>query len=182
MKHGNCRSGCAGVMALSIAWLAVTLATPAQAQTSASADIKSREGKDLGKIRLTETTAGLLIAVKLKGLPAGSHGFHAYEVGKCDGDFTSAGAIYNPLGARHGFLVEEGPMAGDLPNLIVPANGEIEVELLSPFLTLSKQADESLLDADGAALLIREKPDDYRTDPEGETGARIACGVIVANK
>ena len=162
--------------------IALAMSAPVAAQATATAQVKSREGKDLGLIKLTETAAGLLLSVKLKGLPPGPHGFHAYEVGKCEGDFSSAGAIYNPLGAKHGLLAEDGPMAGDLPNLIVPANGEIEVELLSPFLALTKQGDEALLDGDGATLVIRERADDYRTDPEGDSGGRIACGVIATVK
>lgn len=167
--------------ALAVA-LILTGTLPAAAETTATAAMKSRDGKDLGQIKMVETTAGLLLSVKLKGLPPGPHGFHAYEVGKCEGDFSSAGAIYNPLGAKHGLLAEDGPMAGDLPNLIVPANGEIEVELLSPFLALSKHGDEALVDADGAALIIRERADDYRTDPDGDSGGRIACGVIATVK
>lgn len=178
MKVLNRRLGHWSLALLGCLWLAA----PARAQSTAVADIKSRDGKDLGSVRMVETHAGLLMSLKLKGLSPGAHGFHAYEVGKCEGDFSSAGAIYNPLGAKHGFLNDEGPMAGDLPNLIVPASGEVELELLSPFLTLTKQADESLLDADGAALIVREKADDHRTDPDGETGARIACGVIVTVK
>ncbi len=155
---------------------------PPAGAAAAIAEMKARDGKSLGTIRLTETTAGLLISVKLKGLPSGPRGFHVNEAGKCDGDFASAGAIYNPLGAKHGLLNEDGPMAGDLPNLFVPANGEVEVELVSHFLTLSKQTDVTLLDADGAAFIIRERPDDYLTDPDGNTGARIACGIIVPAK
>ena len=162
--------------------LAFVGGTQVAAQTTATASMKARDGKDLGLVKIVETTAGLLLTVKLRGLPPGAHGFHVYEAGKCEGDFTTAGTIYNPLGARHGFLSEEGPMAGDLPNLIVPANGEVDLELLSPFLSLSKQTDESLLDGDGAAIVIRERADDYRSDPEGETGSRIACGVIAASK
>lgn len=164
------------------ALLCLATALPTAAETVATAAMKSRDGKELGQIRMTDTTAGLLLSIKLKGLPPGPHGFHAYEVGKCEGDFSSAGAIYNPLGAKHGFLSEDGPMAGDLPNLIVPANGEVEVELLSPFLALAKHGDEALLDADGAALVIRERADDYRTDPEGDSGSRIACGIITTVK
>ncbi len=169
-------------IAIAFALLAAAHPVCAQAQTAATATMKSRDGKELGQVRLVETHGGLLINLKLKGVPPGPHGFHAYEIGKCEGDFSSAGAIYNPLGAKHGFLNDEGPMAGDLPNLLVPANGEIEVELVSSFLTLTKHGDEALLDADGAALIIRERADDHRTEPEGDSGARIACGVIVLAK
>jgi superoxide dismutase, Cu-Zn family len=142
------------------------------------AEIKSRDGKDLGKIRIIETTAGVLIRVKLKGLPPGAHGFHVTGIGKCEGDFESAGPIYNPLGAKHGFLNAEGPMAGDLPNLVVSASGDVEMDLVSAFVTLNKESEDSLLDNDGAALVIYEKPDDYKSEPIGNAGARIACGVI----
>ena len=143
-------------------------------------EMKDRGGKSLGTVTLLETTAGTLLKVQLKGLPPGPHGFQIHEVGKCDGDFSSAGAIYNPLGAKHGFLSEEGPMVGDLPNLIAGANGQVEAELLSPFVTLSKDAEESLFDADGSSILILERADDYLTDPDGNAGAAIACGVIAA--
>ncbi len=154
----------------------------AASPNSATAELKGRDGRPLGTARFVETMAGLLITLKLKSLPPGPHGLHVTEIGRCEGDFESAGAIYNPLGAKHGFLNEEGPMAGDLPNLIVAASGDVEVELLSPFLMFSKQGDDALLDADGAAIIVREKADDHRTDPDGESGARIACGVIAATK
>jgi superoxide dismutase, Cu-Zn family len=146
----------------------------------ASAEIKTRDGKDLGKIRIIETTAGVLIRVKLKGLVPGAHGFQITDKGKCEGDFESAGGIYNPLGAKHGYLNAEGPMAGDLPNLIVPANGEIEIDLASAFVTLNKESEDSLLDNDGAAFVIHQNADDYKSDPSGNAGPRIACGVISA--
>lgn len=148
----------------------------------AQAEIKARDGRDLGRVKFVETTSGVLLRVRLKGLPAGRHGFHIHENGSCEGEFESAGAIYNPLGAKHGYLNDEGPMVGDMPNLIVPASGEIEVDFVSPFATLSKDAEDTLIDANGAAIVIFEKPDDYTSDPEGNAGARIACGVILATK
>jgi superoxide dismutase, Cu-Zn family len=148
----------------------------------AQAEMHMRDGRDIGRIKLIETTSGVLLRVRLKGLPAGSHGFHIHEQGKCEGDFESAGGIYNPLGAKHGFLNDEGPMVGDLPNLNVPASGEIEIDLVSPFATMSKDAEDTLIDANGAAFVIFEKADDYKTDPDGGAGARIACGPIVAVK
>lgn len=148
----------------------------------AVAEIKSRDGKELGKAKVVETTAGVLIKVKLAGLKPGPHGFQLTDVGKCDGDFASAGKVLNPLGARHGFLHEEGPMVGNLPNLFASAAGEVEVEMLSPFVTLSKDSEESLFDADGTAFVLFEGEDDYKTEPEGNAGARIACGVVAAGK
>jgi Cu-Zn family superoxide dismutase len=148
----------------------------------ATAEIKGRDGKEMGSITIVEATSGVLLRVKLKGLSPGAHGFHLHEVGKCEGDFSSAGQIYNPLGAKHGFLNEEGPMSGDLPNLFASAAGEVDVEIFSPFATLNKDAEEALLDANGAAFVIFEKADDYTSESDGNAGARIACGVIAASK
>ena len=145
---------------------------------TAFADMRARDGREVGRIEMVETVSGVLLKVKLRGLPPGPKGFHVHETGTCDGDFRSAGKIYNPLGGKHGFLHEEGPMVGDLPNLIVGQTGEVEVELISPFLTLSKDSEESLRDADGSALLIKEGPDDYRSQPAGKSGAAIACGIV----
>jgi len=144
----------------------------------ATAKLKLADGKDAGTISFMEATAGVLLKFDLSGLPPGAHAIHVHESGKCDGDFSGAGGIYNPLGAKHGFLHDEGPMAGDLPN--IHADGKAIGEMLSPFLTLSKDAEETLFDPDGSSIVIFEKPDDYESDPEGGAGRRIACGVITA--
>jgi len=146
----------------------------------ATAKMKLANGADAGTITLMEATAGVLLKFDLVGLPTGPHGIHVHENGQCAGDFSSSGAIYNPLGAKHGFLHDEGPMAGDLPNVHVSADGKASGEFLSPFLTLSKEAEETLFDGDGASIVIFEKPDNYESDPEGDSGKRIACGGILA--
>lgn len=105
----------------------------------------------------------------------GTHAIHVHEVGVCEGDFESAGGHLAPKRKTHGFLREGGPHAGDLPNLFVPASGELVVDLTAHALSLS---DGTLYDADGAALVIHERGDDYRSDPSGASGARIACGRI----
>ncbi|HMN38209.1 MAG TPA: superoxide dismutase family protein [Hyphomicrobium sp.] len=147
---------------------------------TATARMKLADGADAGVITLMEGTAGVLMKFELKGLKPGPHGMHVHESSACEGDFSSSGAIYNPLGAKHGYLHEEGPMAGDLPNIHVAADGTASGELLSPFLTLSKEAEETLFDSDGASIVIFEKPDDYVSDPEGNSGGRVACGAITA--
>lgn len=149
---------------------------------TATAAIKLANGTDAGIVTLTEGTAGVLFKFELKGLPPGPHAVHVYETGKCEGDFTSAGGIYNPLGAKHGFLHDEGPMAGDLPNIYAGADGSVSAEILSPFLTLSTEAEESLFDADGAAVIVQEKPDNYEAEPDGDSGARVGCGLISIRK
>jgi Cu-Zn family superoxide dismutase len=149
---------------------------------TATAMIKLATGGDAGTVTFTAGTAGVLLKFELKGLPPGPHAVHVYETGTCEGNFDSAGGIYNPLGARHGFLAEEGPMAGDLPNIHAGADGTVTAEMLSPFLTLSADTDESLFDADGASLVILANADDYETDPDGGAGSRLGCGVIIPNK
>lgn len=166
----------AGLALAAVAGPAVAIGEKAQA------DIRGRDGKDLGVVAVVETTSGVLLKVRLKGLSPGPHGFHLHESMKCEGDFSSAGAIYNPLGAKHGFLNDEGPMAGDLPNLYANAQGEVELDLLSPFVTLNKDAEESVFDTDGTSIVIFEKADDYVSEPDGNAGARIACGPLLVGK
>jgi Cu-Zn family superoxide dismutase len=149
---------------------------------AATAEMKLASGAVAGTVTFVEGTAGVLLKFDLKGLPPGAHAVSVHDVGTCDGDFASAGEIYNPLGAKHGFINDEGPMAGDLTNIYAGADGTVISEALSPFLTLSSDAEETLFDADGASLVIGEKPDDYASEPDGASGRRIACGVIKASK
>lgn len=171
-----------GVQRLAVVSLVLTLAAgPAAAVGEvAVAKIKLANGTDAGTVTFMEATGGVLIKYDLSGLPPGPHALHVHETGKCEGDLSSAGAIYNPLGAKHGYLNDEGPMAGDLPNIHAGADGKTTGELISPFLTLNKDSEESLFDADGASVVLFEQPDDYVTEPEGNAGGRIACGTIVA--
>ncbi len=157
------------------------MSVPASATgETATAAIKMADGSDAGTVTLTEATSGVLIKFELKGLPPGAHGVHVHEGGSCEGDLSGAGGIYNPLGAKHGFLHDEGPMAGDLPNIHADAAGNVLSEVLSPFLTLSKEAEDTLFDADGSSIVIFEKADDYETDPDGGAGKPIGCGKLVA--
>ncbi len=149
---------------------------------TATAVLKSASGSAAGMVTFTEGSAGVLLKFDIKGLPPGPHAVHIYETGKCEGDFASAGGIYNPLGAKHGFLAEEGPMAGDLPNIYAAADGSVIAEILSPALSLSANAEEGLFDDDGAAVVILEKADDYETEPDGGSGLRLACGVVSLKK
>lgn len=170
-------SGLASLAVLSL----VSAASPAAAVgEGATAIIKLADGTEAGTVTFTEATSGVLIKFDLKGLKPGAHAVHVHDAEKCEGDFSSAGGIYNPLGAKHGFLHDEGPMAGDLPNIHADAAGTVLSEVLSPFLTLSKEAEETLFDADGSSIVVFEKPDDYESDPDGGGGARIGCGKITA--
>lgn len=140
----------------------------------ASAAMMSPEGEPLGSVELAQRESGTVITAKLEGLPEGAHAFHVHEIGQCEPPFDSAGGHFNPTGAHHGIGSAEGPHAGDLPNIYVPASGELTFEMFNTRLPV----DGMLLDGDGAAIVIHEGPDDYETDPAGAAGPRIACGVL----
>lgn len=152
-------------------------ATPAVAQT-ASATLKNAEGKDVGTAQLSQTPTGVLINLALTGAPAGEHAFHVHAVGKCEPPFTTAGGHFNPGAKKHGIMAAEGHHAGDMPNLHIPASGELAVEVMNSSITLEKGKPNSVFGPDGTALVIHAGKDDYKTDPTGDAGGRIACGVI----
>jgi Cu-Zn family superoxide dismutase len=155
--------------------LAIGLALTAgvAAQSGAKADIKNAQGQSIGSATLTETPHGVLLSVNLTAAPAGPHAFHIHGVGKCEAPFTSAGGHLNPAGKKHGLKSAEGPHAGDLPNITVPAGGALTFEVLAAGVTMA-----SVLDADGAAVVLHAGVDDYASDPAGAAGDRIACGVV----
>ena len=147
------------------------------AEGAASATLKDPDGKEVGIAKLTETPNGVLIALDVSGIPAGVHAFHVHAVGKCEGpDFKSAGPHFNPDDAKHGIMSQHGPHAGDMPNLEVPADGKLKVEVLNTLVRL--KGENSVFDNDGAAVVIHAKADDYKTDPAGDAGDRVACGVL----
>jgi len=154
---------------------ALTLSAAAQ---GAKSTLKNTEGKEVGSATLTQTPAGVLIKLSVKGLPPGERAFHIHGVGKCEPPFASAGPHFNPAGKKHGMLAAEGHHAGDLPNLHVPASGELTVEVLNAAVTLEKGKANSLFGPGGTALVIHAGKDDYKSDPAGDAGGRIACGLI----
>jgi superoxide dismutase, Cu-Zn family len=163
----------------SLGLLLLSAMDPAVAAGSAAvAELKLADGTSAGTVTLSEMAAGVLLKIDLKGLPPGPHGFHVHEAGKCEADFSSAGQIYNPLGAKHGFLNDEGPMAGDLPNIVAGPDGAARAEMMSTYLHLNMDGDDTLFGPAGTAIVVYEKADDYQTDPDGGAGKRVACGVI----
>jgi Cu-Zn family superoxide dismutase len=151
----------------------------AQAQSpTAKAALKDAAGKDVGTVQLIQTPHGVLLKMTLKGAVPGEHAFHIHAVGKCEAPFTSAGGHFNPASKKHGMEATEGAHAGDMPNLHIPANGELTIEVANHMVSLVKGQPNSLFDADGSALIIHAGVDDYKTDPTGNAGDRIACGVI----
>lgn len=150
---------------------------PAAAQTARAA-LQDAQGQDAGTVELTETPAGVLLNVAVRGLPPGEHAIHVHAVGKCEPPFDSAGGHFNPGSKKHGLLVPAGPHAGDMPNLHLPESGEAVIEILNPAITLEKGKPNSVFGPDGAAIVIHAAVDDYKSDPAGNAGGRIVCGVI----
>ena len=131
-------------------------------------------GQSIGSVRAWQTAGGVTFRIEATGLPHGVHGLHVHAVGRCDPpDFKTAGAHWNPAGRQHGMNNPAGPHAGDLPNVEVAANG-----VLGATVTLPGASMATLIDADGAALVLHASADDYVTDPSGNSGARIACAVL----
>lgn len=158
--------------------IALLAAFSAQAQT-AKASLKDATGKDVGQVQLIQTPHGVLLKMSLKGMPQGERAFHVHAVGKCEPPFASAGPHFNPAGKKHGMEAAEGAHAGDMPNLHIPASGELVIEVADAKLSLVKGQSNSVFDADGSAIVIHAGADDYKTDPAGNAGDRIACGIIM---
>lgn len=147
----------------------------------AMVELKSADGKTVGSAHLMPTKDGVSMSVSVKGLAAGTHGIHLHTVGSCQApDFASAGAHWNPDHKMHGTDNPKGSHMGDLPNLVVKADGTGELTATVKGAKLDATA-MGLLDSDGSALVIHAAPDDYKTDPSGNSGGRIACGVVTAS-
>lgn len=142
-------------------------------------DLKDTDGNTTGTAELEETDDGVNVHVKAEGLPEGMHGFHFHETGVCEApDFESAGGHFNPEEMKHGLEMEGGPHAGDMPNLEVGEDGSVDDEFTAKNVTLELNEPNSLLKDTGTALVIHSGQDDGKTQPSGDSGERIACGVI----
>ena len=150
-------------------------------QPGATADVRDANGRSVGTATFTQVSGGVRVSGTFRGLPPGEHGFHVHAVGRCDPpDFMSAGGHFNPTNRQHGLRNPAGPHVGDLGNLTVGADGTGTIDATTRGGTLAAGS-ESFFDADGSSLVIHENPDDDVTDPTGNSGGRIACGVLVAS-
>ncbi len=138
-------------------------------------------GTAVGTATLTDTDKGVKIDLDLTGLPPGDHAIHVHEAAKCDGpDFKSAGGHFNPDKKHHGMQAKDGAHAGDMPNFTADAKGKAKTSIVAPGVNLKASDPHSVFTGGGTALVIHEKADDMMSDPAGNAGARIACGVITA--
>jgi Cu-Zn family superoxide dismutase len=164
------------VLAATLAWTNAVFAQ--SAAQLAHADIANAQGQKIGTATIRRVDGGIRIDVQVSQLQPGTHGIHVHTVGKCEGPaFTSAGGHLNPTSKKHGRDNPGGPHAGDLLNIQVEASGDGKASLLNTNVTLG-DGPNSLFHEGGTAIVIHEKADDYKTDPAGNSGARIACGVI----
>lgn len=144
---------------------------------TASADLMTADGKNAGTVTATALDGAVGILLNVSGIAPGEHGVHVHMTGACEAPgFESAGGHWNPSGAAHGLEGEPGQHAGDMPNLTVAADGTGTLEY-----TLVGGGFTQMMDGDGAAFVVHEDADDQVTDPSGNSGARIACGVFKQN-
>jgi Cu-Zn family superoxide dismutase len=162
---------------LTLGLFLVLVALPSRSAAKTKVEVKDAQGKSVGDIFIWDQGPGVALELKLHDLTPGEHAIHFHVVPKCEGpDFKSAGGHFNPESKKHGFDSPDGHHAGDMKNFMVPKSGKVKTELEDADVTL-KDGPHSLL-TNGAAIVVHAKADDYKTDPSGNSGDRIACGVI----
>jgi Cu-Zn family superoxide dismutase len=140
--------------------------------------LSDAKGDSVGTATLSPAPNGVRVALAVKGLAPGAHAIHVHQTPKCEGPaFTSAGGHFNPEHKQHGLNNPQGPHAGDMPNFTVDSSGRSSATIVAPGITLDV-GPHSVFTGGGTALVIHEKADDMKSDPAGNAGTRVACGVI----
>jgi Cu-Zn family superoxide dismutase len=170
----------AGTGAVGLVLLGCALLSPqASLGRKATAELRTADGRTAGTALLTEVSGGVHIVIEVRGLPPGPKAVHLHEIGRCEPPrFTSAGEHFNPDAKQHGLQNPAGPHAGDLPNLTVGEDGTGRLETMNTRVSLAGGRG-SILDGGARAIVVHSSPDDHRTEPTGNSGARLACGVVV---
>ena len=150
--------------------------TPSEIGGTAVAEMQGVDGSSMGTVTLTQGPNGVLVAADVLGLSEGWHGFHIHGVGSCSPDFSAAGGHYAPGGEGHGFLHSGGTHSGDMPNIYAGADGSVRAHVFTDAVAFANDADNTLFDDDGSAIIIHAQPDSYGEAPGA--GDRVACGII----
>lgn len=146
--------------------------------STASAELRDASGRTMGTATASQSGDGIRVRIEAVNMPAGAHGAHVHMTGQCVAPgFESAGGHWNPTEQQHGKDNPAGMHKGDMPNILIGTNGSGTLEYTIPNAWVSGSSD-AMLDEDGAAIVIHAGPDDYRSEPSGNSGARIACGVF----
>jgi Cu-Zn family superoxide dismutase len=143
---------------------------------TATATLRDLAGGRVGTATFTDTYSGVLVVATVTGLGLGAHGVHIHAVGKCESPFMTAGSHFNPDNRKHGFRNRDGPHRGDMPNIDMPAAGTLRFEFVLPGVTVN--GPYALLGGAGTSIVIHSARDDHLSDPDGQSGGRLACGVI----